>query len=217
MEFTLELNLQEVQLALLIVADWQIEKITEVACDSMRSRFIKLVSADPDRQWRVSHYDEEQAVKSYPDDSETTAYVQCGCIATSPDRPTVNFAVVKRSILGDERIDVHEDPTTRWNDEQSDWKWANHYRPPCMPRVDGHEGQAECDCCWPDFTAEATWNLSDYHRSDSKPLLNLPDLYAPRGRSILRQILLDLESRLWGGPVNYLGLYNRDLITVDED
>lgn len=212
MQPILDLDLQEMQLALLIVADWQIEQVAE---DSYEAGEPWMVQAEPRQAiWVHTSVNSTFEAQHYEDEQVTEALVSCVATRKHPQGESVQKATVKLLFQGDETC-ISRRPSASWPKSRVDAMQTSYYCPPCISRIKGCEGWVECGCCHPSFTLQNTWTLP------IKPVSlpnrsNLPDISTSRDRSILRQTLLDLQSRILEEPITYLALYSRDLISEEE-
>lgn len=189
------LNLDQTKLALLLVADWQLEQVTSLPISPVHRKDTTVFTSPniPERLVKYTLWHQ-----SYPQE-EAWAH----CIEKEKDallHGVPRVIAMTRS--------AKEIAAMAWDRSTFEGYYKRYYRPECFPpiRFDKGDGRG------PEPNG-AIWYLDHpLHHHPIRALSTLPSVEIPRGLCIIHQILMDLDQILCGEAIEYLAMYTRDLI-----
>lgn len=200
---TSALDLDNTILGLQLVASWQIEQITE----HLDVPEIKM--ATKDGKYGEAETSMVQHTLSHVAYSEPLAEARCLNIKAESQRGGVPCVIALRRPFRE--IGAMMSECTTFEGYYRRW-----YLPSALPLHYNSEYPAPYTWLFNEGSYEIRWTLDGHlHYQPNTPLLNLPSVHTPRGLRIIHQILLDLNQVMCRESIQYLALYNRDLITPE--
>lgn len=194
------MNLDQTKLALLLVADWQLEKVVEAHKPPMafKSRWPIRICMRMEKLYLAGPSPVSYGFKheSYPYGSAWAMRIK-----RKGDSPQngIPFVLGLECQVGQTDLGGHYEKFGAFG--------RRFYRPQCFVRE--HVGWDRDE-----WEHGIMWQMEDpgYQYPDHM-LPNLPCITTPRGLRIIHQVFLDIDNIIHGRAIQYLAVYSRDLIT----